>query len=85
MMKDIQSSDEALQQDIQMWTVKHRDTTDTLTKSVLRAVLLVANHLLQQKAVLLPHISQVFLEAYGVSPSSMTNVNLDVEQLEQSS
>ena len=68
-----------------MWTVKHRDTTDTLTKSVLRAVLLVANHLLQQKAVLLPHISQVFLEAYGVSPSSMTNVNLDVEQLEQSS
>ena len=78
MMKDVQSSDEALQQDIQMWTIKHRDTTDTLTKSILRVVLLVADHLLQQKAVLLPHISQVFLEAYGVSPSSMADVNLDV-------
>ena len=36
-MKDTNSSDEALQKDIQTWTVIYRDT-DTLTKSILKAV-----------------------------------------------
>ena len=65
-MKNTNSFDEALQKDIQTWTLIYRDTTtDTLTKSILKAVLVVADHLLQQRAVLLPNISQVFLEEYG--------------------
>ena len=65
-MKNTNSSDEALQKDIQTWTLIYRDTTtDMLTKSILKAVLVVADHLMQQRAVLLPNISQVFLEEYG--------------------
>ena len=61
MIKDTNSSDRALQKDIQTWTLIYRDT-DTLTKSFLKAVLVVTDHLLQQREVLLPNISQVFLE-----------------------
>ena len=78
-MKDINSSNKALQKDIQTWTVTYRDTTtDTLIKSILKAGLVIADHLLQQRAVLLPHISQVFLEAYGVPLLGAVDLNLEV-------
>ena len=65
-MKNTNSSDEALQKDIQTWTLIYRDTTtDMLTKSILEAVLVVADHLMQQRTVLLLNISQVFLNEYG--------------------
>ena len=65
-MKDIELSDEALQQDIQSWTETHDNTaTDRLTKSLLRVVIVIADHLLHQRAVLLPQVAHIFLEAYG--------------------
>ena len=78
-LKDMKSCDEALWKDIHTWTVIYRDTTrEKLTKSLLKAVLVVADHLLQQRAVLLPHISQVFLEAYGVPLLDRVDLNLAV-------
>lgn len=78
-MKNLTSSDEALKNDIQTWTVIYKDTTtDRLTQAILKAVLVVSDHLLQQMAVLLPQISKVFLEAYGGPRSGAADLNLEV-------
>ena len=42
-------------------------STDLLTKAVLKAVLHVSEHLLHQKAVLLPDVCHAFLEAFGIT------------------
>ena len=45
-MKNTNSSDEAVQKDIQNWTLIYRDTTrDMPIKSILKAVLVFADHL----------------------------------------
>ena len=51
------------------------------TKAIVSSVIYVAQHLLVQKALLLPWVCQVFLNVYGIQPSEDTNtvqVTLDV-------
>jgi len=49
---------------MEIWIAKGSDKdSDALTRAVLKAVLFVAEQLLQQKAVLLPWASQIFLQA----------------------
>ena len=64
-----------------IWDLKLQDpTTDTLTKATLKVVLYLSESLLQQRAVLLPTVCQVFLETYGVSHSgSIASVELNLE------
>ena len=45
-------------------TSRLNDTTDTLTKAILQTVIYVANHLLQEQAILLPWACKVFLQSY---------------------
>ena len=65
----------------EIWRAKASDKdTDRLTVAVLKAALFVAEQLLQQKAVLLPQASQVFLQAYGVNHTgSIKSVELNLE------
>ena len=67
--------------DMSILDLKLQDpTTDTLTKAMLKVVLYLSESLLQQKAVLLPTVCQVFLETYGVSHSgSIGSVKLSLE------
>ena len=78
-----QPSDDTLKRDMDMWSVKLTEvTTDAVARAVLKSVLLVSEHLLQQKAVLLPNVCQVFLEEYGVSlgcGTSTTGIDVDLE------
>ena len=54
-----------LQGAIQAWLAKTNDeNADPLTRLVLKAVLYVAEHLLQNKALLLPQVCHVFLQEY---------------------
>ena len=53
-----------LRQAIEKWLNQYSDeSTDELTKAILKTVIFVANQLLVEKAVLLPWACQVFLEA----------------------
>ena len=63
-------SDNALKNAMSIWDLKLQDpTTDTLTKATLKVVLYLSESLLQQRAVLLPTVCQVFLETYAWSLS----------------
>ena len=65
-MKSSQA-DNTLEQAVEMWVNKHNDnSTDKLTKAILKTVIYVANQLLVGKAVLLPWACQVFLDAYDI-------------------
>ena len=70
-----------LEQAILRWRAQGNDEhTDTLTKAVLTAILFVAEHLVQNKALLLPQVCRVFLEAYGVLyTDSIKSVDLTLE------
>jgi len=60
-----------LEQNINAWKATlNDDHTNTLTKSTLSAVIFVAEHLKQEKAVLLPWVCHVFLDAYHGSVAS---------------
>ena len=67
-LRSPQGSDNMLQQSIEKWVNKHKhnESTDKLTKAVLKTVIYVANQLLVEKAVLLPWACQVFLDAYDI-------------------
>ena len=56
------------------------DTTDEPTKNILHTVLIVADYLLQNRAILLPLASKKFISAYTkLHTSTMSHViNLDV-------
>ena len=59
--------------------------TNKLTKAILLAVIFVAQHLLEHKAVLLPWVCQKFLQAYEISYTGNINqVNLILEMGESS-
>ncbi len=76
-----QTPDNVLQNRIDIWEYKlSQDNTDELTQAVLQAVLFVAKELASQRAVLLPVVSQVFLNAYKPSDTDQTadEVYLDV-------
>ena len=70
-----------LQSLMEIWTAKGGDKdTDALTRAVLKAVLFVAEQLLQQKAVLLPWASQIFLQAYQLHRTgSIKSAELNLE------
>ncbi len=73
--------DNVLRDSIEIWEYKlSQGDTDRLTKAVLQAVLFVAKELACQRAVLLPVISQVFLDAYEPTQpdESSDQVYLDV-------
>ena len=66
----LNGSDEKLENDIETWEVTiRRHNDDELTNAIPTSVIFVAQSLLSQKAVLLPWVCQVFLEAYGVQCS----------------
>ena len=61
-------SDEMLAKCIAEWEArKLAHNTDRLTSAILSSVLFVAKHLLPHKAVLLPWVCSVFLQAYGIT------------------
>ena len=76
------SPDSVLRDSIEIWRVKLVDTdTDELTRAVLITVIFVAEHILHQKAVLLPLASKYFREEYTASAgdsSSLEEINLEV-------
>ena len=76
-----QSPDSTLQNSIDIWEMKCSDGSCTaLTKAVLKAVLHVSEHLLHQKAMLLPDVCHIFLEAFGISHyGSIASVDLHLE------
>ena len=53
------------------------ETTDKVSKTILHTVLYVANELLNQRAMLLPHVSQVFLKEYFQSVPEDTDYTLE--------
>ena len=62
------SSDMELNDLIAIWEYKMCDSdTDKLTRTVLYTALYVARELLNQRALLLPHVSRIFLSTYGHS------------------
>ena len=62
------------------WSVQLAEvTTDAVAKAVLKFVQLVSEHLLYQKAVLLPHVCRVFLESYGMSLGCTTGIDVHLE------
>ena len=76
-LKDTNYSDEVLQQDFGSWKDTCADrSTDKLTKSILSVVIIVAEHVLNHNAVLLPQISQTFLEIHGISLNKMAYLDV---------
>ena len=58
-------SDQSLKEDIELWSsLCTEDTTNSINKSVLDAVLTVGSDLLKGKAILLPQVSKIFLDSY---------------------
>ena len=68
-------SDDLLQESIKVWKHTNENSTDLVTKATTTAVLYIAKHLLLNKAVLLPWVCKVFVQAYTGSSSS-TNMYL---------
>ena len=66
---------------METWLAKANDEdTDQLTSTVLKAVLFVAEHLLQDKALLLPLVCRIFLQAYRVPHfGSIKSLHLTLE------
>ena len=64
-----------------IWKVKYNDeNTDVLTCAILHVVLAVSDHLLLEKAILLPQACKLFLDSHGVShTSSIKSVDLDLD------
>ena len=75
------SPDEMLKDHIAIWEYKFSTKdTDKLTMAILQSVLFVASEILHNRAVLLPHVASVFLEAYGCTSAiiSQQPVRLEV-------
>ena len=67
-----------LTKSIEEWEATHQaHNTDQLTKAILSSVIFVAKHLLAQKALLLPWVSQIFLNVYTGDMNSV-KVSLEV-------
>ena len=75
------NSNEHLRANMDIWRVKYNDeNTDVLTRAILHVVLVVSDHLLLEKAILLPQACKLFLDSYGVShTSSIKSVDLDLD------
>ena len=77
---DLHGSDQMLLQSIKEWEItKDNTSTDQLTKAILSSVIYVAKSLLLQKALLLPWVCEVFLNAYGFqSTDGIKSIILEV-------
>ena len=68
-----------LKSDISIWKQKIKDgNTNELTRAILAAVILVADKLRQDRAVLLPHAVSVFLEKYTCTAPDANDLDLDL-------
>ena len=70
---EMNTSDDALQTCIDTWQVKVRDS---LTRALLKTVLVVGEAILHQRAMLLPEACEVFLQAHA----SSEQLDLEVEK-----
>ena len=67
-----------LTKSIEEWEATHQaHNTDHLTKAILSSVIFVAKHLLAKKALLLPWVCQIFLNAY-TGDMNLVQVSLEV-------
>ena len=80
-LKSPHGNDTSLKQATDQWVDQYNDgNTDKLTKATLQTVIYVANHLLQEKAVLLPWACKVFLKSYESEyAGSVTSAKVTVE------
>lgn len=79
MENEASTTDEKHKEHIAFWEYRISDKdTDQLTAAVLRAVLSTASELLNNWAVLLPHVASVFLEAYKSNVTSQDPICLKV-------
>ena len=79
-LKSPNGRDAMLKEVIDQWITKYNSkNTDKLTKAILETVICVANHLLLQKAVLLPWACNVFLQSYEQSAVSCTSTKVTIE------
>ena len=62
-------------------TTVNSEGTNTLTKAILGAIIFVSEHLIDQKAKLLPRVCRIFLQRYcGIQlAGSIKSVNLILE------
>ncbi len=75
-------SNQQLQDEISVWTGRVYNNTSEPTKSILYTVITVANHLLQNRAILLPVLaSKIFISSYSQSDDlspSVIDIDLDL-------
>ena len=65
---------------MQRWREQADNSDDKLTKAILASVLFVGEHLVIEKALLLPQVCRVFLENYGVTlTDGLKSVDLNLE------
>ena len=64
-------SDKHLQYLLTTWNKQFEECRDKLTKSILHVVLHVGNEIANQRAVLLPGLSKIFLNEYLASAQSV--------------
>ena len=71
---------QALENLISIWELKYLDeSNDNVTRSLLSVVLYIAGEFVNQRAVLLPHASKMFCQAYGPESIDM-NIQLKVSE-----
>ena len=65
---------------ISVWELKYLDdNNDNVTRSLLFVVLYIAREFVNQRAVLLPHVSKMFCQAYDSENTDM-NIQLEVSE-----
>ena len=76
-----EGTDSMLRSMVDTWKVEaNGNDTDLLTVALLRTVLFVAEHMLQDKALLLPQACNIFLQSYGINHTgSIRAVQLDLD------
>lgn len=74
-------SDISLMNDIEMWLYTQRHSTSKLTRSILEAIIFVANQLQQEKALLLSSAVTIFIEHYTEKKltCSISSLNLKID------
>ena len=77
----LEGTDTMLKCMTETWKAQANETnSDIVMVAVLRTVILVADYLLQEKALLLPQACLIFFNAYGINhPSSITSLQLDLD------
>ena len=75
-----EEAEHSLESAMQRWREQADNSDDKLTKAILASVLFVGEHLVIEKALLLPQVCRVFLENYGVTlTDGLKSVDLNLE------